>query len=72
MLRKGMDVTVAGYRGVAFWVRSVSRGRAKVTMIGDDRVFDVDEDDCTPLAREDYCGVCGQIGCRCDGLERRD
>lgn len=71
-MKKGDDVTVRGYRGVAFWVRSVSKGRVKVTMIGDDHIFDVDIDDCTPLAREEYCGVCGQIGCRHDGYEREE
>jgi len=28
--------------------------------------------DVTPLKREDYCGSCGQVGCRHDGLDRED
>lgn len=32
-------------------------------MVGDDRVFPFERADLKPLAREDYCGVCGQVGC---------
>jgi hypothetical protein len=39
-------------------------------MVGDDREHIVDVDDLTEIAREDYCGVCGQIGCSHDGLDR--
>ena len=63
MIRRGMTVTVAGYRGVAFHVREVQHGKAKVVMVGDDQVFEEYVDDCTSLKREDYCGVCGQVGC---------
>jgi hypothetical protein len=44
--------------------------RALCHMIGDDHKFNVPIDDLTPLAREAYCGECGQIGCTHDGLER--
>ena len=36
-------------------------------MVGDDRKHTVDVDDLTLLADEDYCSVCGQIGCVHDG-----
>jgi len=32
----------------------------------------LDPDDVTPIAREAYCGVCGQMGCGHDGLDRED
>lgn len=38
-------------------------GRLVVVMVGDDRHFLADPDDLEPLAREEYCGGCGQIGC---------
>jgi hypothetical protein len=38
-------------------------GRVTCAMVGDDRHFHFYEDDLTPIAREDYCGSCGQIGC---------
>jgi len=77
--------TVSGYRGIAWYVRgwetqadedtewtgeSPRTGRVVATMVGDDRQFTFDPDELTPLAREDYCGECGQIGCGHDGLDR--
>lgn len=41
----------------------------RVVMVGDDKVHIVDKDDITELAEEDYCSVCGQIGCMHDGRE---
>ncbi len=38
-------------------------GNVVAHMIGDDRSFTFDPDDLTPIAEEDYCGGCGQIGC---------
>ncbi len=38
----------------------------RVVMVGDDRVHEVDADDCTPISDGEYCGSCGQIGC-CHG-----
>jgi len=76
---------VRGYRGVAFSVLGwetepdeetegsgyeVRTGRVLAVMIGDDYRHRVDPDDLTPIAREDYCGECGQIGCAHDGLDR--
>ena len=48
----------------------VRTGHVVLVMIGDDRHFLYDPEDITPIARDDYCGVCGQIGCTHDGLER--
>jgi hypothetical protein len=45
-------------------------GNVVAVMVGDDRRFTFDPSMIHPLNREDYCGECGQIGCRCDGLER--
>lgn len=47
-------------------------GRVVVRMVGDDGRSVVDESDIKPLAREDYCGECGQIGCGHDGLDRSE
>jgi hypothetical protein len=50
----------------------VRTGRVVAVMIGDDRHFAFDKDDIEPLAREAYCGECGQIGCTHDGLDRTE
>lgn len=42
----------------------------RAVMVGDDRVFEVDRDDLTPLNDLDYCAVCGQVGCTHDGRDR--
>lgn len=70
--------SVRQYPGVAFhvygwetqpdedteWSGIESRtGRIVTVMVGDDRQFTFDENDVTPIAREAYCGSCGQIGC---------
>lgn len=70
---------VRGYRGVAFavlgwetepddateWSGMEERtGRVVVVMIGDDRRHVVDLSDLSPLAADDYCAECGQVGCR--------
>lgn len=77
--------TVEGYRGIAWYVlgwetepdedtdwtgMEVRTGKLVCRMVGDDRYFTFDPDEVTPLDREAYCGICGQIGCRCDGLPR--
>lgn len=75
----GDAVTVDGWDGIAFRVDGLPvrhgpdyewsgiiyqhPGRRLVHMVGDDREFDVDVDDLSPLADDDYCGSCGQIGC---------
>ena len=41
-------------------------------MVGDDREFEVEVTELTLLPREDFCGVCGQIGCNHDGYERTE
>jgi hypothetical protein len=79
------SVRVARYPGVAFyalgwevqpteeteWSGIKERtGRIVCEMVGDDRPFCFDPRDITPLPRADYCGECGQIGCRCDGFDR--
>lgn len=76
---------VDGWSGIAFYVRGweveadedtdwtgqmARTGRVVVTMVGDDARHVVDVDDISPLPRRDYCGVCGQIGCGHDGLDR--
>lgn len=39
----------------------------RAVMVGDDREHLVDVSDLTVLADDEYCGVCGQIGCTHDG-----
>lgn len=70
--------SVKGYRGIAFHVLGwetepdqdtewtgyeVRTGNVLAVMVGDDRRHSVDPADLTPIAWEDYCGSCGQIGC---------
>lgn len=43
-----------------------------VVMIGDDVPHKVDRDDFKEVAREDFCGECGQVGCAHDGLDRSE
>ena len=50
--------------------QEVRTGKLICTMVGDDQHFSIDPEDVEPLAYEDYCGVCGQIGCCHDGKER--
>ena len=38
-------------------------GRLVAHMVGDDRHFAFDPDELKPLDSEEYCSVCGQIGC---------
>ena len=45
-------------------------GQLACVMVGDDNHWLFDPDDIQTLAREDYCGECGQIGCCHDGLDR--
>jgi hypothetical protein len=47
-------------------------GRVVATMVGDDCRFAIDPEDLTPIEREGYCGVCGQVGCCHDGYDRRE
>ena len=42
-------------------------GRVVMVMVGDDRRFTFDPDECHEIAEEDYCAECGQIGCTADG-----
>jgi hypothetical protein len=44
---------------------TVRTGKVVVCMVGDDRHFLEDPEDLTPLCRNEYGGVCGQIGCNC-------
>jgi len=39
-------------------------GKVLLCMVGDDHVFAVDPEDCSPVALGDFCRECGQIGCR--------
>lgn len=68
----GTNVRVEGYGGVAWWVRHVLDGQVVCRMVGDDRNFSFDPSELSQLAREEYCGECGQIGCTHDGYDRED
>ena len=39
-------------------------GMVRAVMVGDDREHPVDRDDLTLISDEDYCGGCGQTGCK--------
>ena len=76
---------VNGYDGIAFAVLGwetepdndtewsgyeVRTGNVVAVMIGDDRHHSIEPDDITPLEREAFCSVCGQVGCSHDGYDR--
>jgi len=76
---------VSGYRGVAWrvygweieptedteWDGIEERtGRVVCVMVGDDKRWTFEPSELTPLDGDDYCGVCGQIGCTHDGRDR--
>lgn len=46
------------------------RSRARMVMVGDDRVHLIDVEDLTVIGEDDYCHECGQIGCTADGRPR--
>lgn len=45
------------------WIPDPSGGIVRAVMVGDDRVHEVAISDLIPLADEDYCSGCGQMGC---------
>lgn len=70
----GKHVEIENYRGIAFVVTRHSTETEEViaVMVGDDRDWRFPVTDVTELARQDFCGECGQIGCTHDGLDRPD
>lgn len=77
-IEPGAHVRVKGWKGIAFYVvgpetapdedtewsgYKTPTGKVIVVMVGDDRKHAVDPEDCTPIASEDFCGECGQMGC---------
>ncbi len=78
-------VQIDGHAGVAWYVLGLETvpdvdtewtgteaqtGNLVCVMVGDDRHWAFDPDDVRTLARADYCGECGQIGCGHDGMDR--
>jgi hypothetical protein len=72
---------VAGWRGIAWhvlgnevqpdedteWTGIMQpTGALVLCMVGDDRLFTFDPWEVEAIADEDYCGGCGQIGCKAD------
>lgn len=71
----GASITVAGYGGVAWRVECVRHSRRSVDrvrahMVGDDRTWEFDREECTVIDEDDFCHECGQIGCTADGRMR--
>jgi hypothetical protein len=78
--------TISGYDGIAWYLLGPVMHRdedydwtgietpddqmVRAVMVGDDRVFEVDRDDLELLPEDDYCAVCGQVGCTHDGRDR--
>lgn len=44
-------------------VSEVDNSRVIAVMVGDDREHEIDVDDLVEIDEEDFCLVCGQIGC---------
>lgn len=71
---------VEGYEGVAWYLTGYDVGeadedgfvdtdtsRVRAVMVGDDRVHVLEVSELRKLDDEEYCSVCGQIGCTHDG-----
>jgi hypothetical protein len=56
-------VKVRGWDGVALTVLEERDGQWLVHMVGDDRTYLVDPEECTPLDADDFCPSCGQTRC---------
>ena len=58
--------------GVAWRIVSQSPDgeTVRAVMIGDDQVHELFRSELEEIAREEYCGECGQIGCGHDGWDR--
>ncbi len=76
---RGIACSVLGWEMVPdvdedgqFWGEMIRTGEVVCMMVGDDRKFVVGRDEVTPMEREEYCGVCGQMGCGHDGLDREE
>jgi hypothetical protein len=66
---------VKGWRGIAFWLvgyatetswneeERVDESHVVAVMVGDDKRHTVHVRDLTEISEDDYCSVCGQIGC---------
>lgn len=68
---KGKYVRHPRMSGVACYVRADDGvSKVKLVMVGDDVPYVEDRDECTLIEREAFCGVCGQMGCAHDGLDR--
>ena len=82
-VRANLDAryTVAGYRGVAWYVHAIETspdddtewsgienetGNVSMIMVGDDREFSTDPADLTMIDDDAYCSECGQVGCHGD------
>lgn len=40
-----------------------------MVMVGDNKKWEVDPEDITKISDDDYCLVCGQVGCTGDGRD---
>lgn len=63
VIQPGDAISVRGYASVAFYVRSVDGDIITAVMVGDDKVHTVDANDCTVITEDEYCEICGQLGC---------
>lgn len=84
MFARGDTVRYAGQDGMAFVVRGPLLERDSdgvlepvdgwliITAVGDDYRVAAELSELTALAREEFCGQCGQVGCGHDGMERED
>jgi hypothetical protein len=48
--------------GYGEWVNG-DGSRLRLVMVGDDREFEADADECTLISDDDFCSDCGQVGC---------
>ncbi len=53
--------------GEGEWIPDEGARRVRYVYVGDDTEHEADVADLRPLEDEDYCGGCGQVGCRAYG-----
>lgn len=67
-LNRGDAIKIDGQGGIAWRIRGFTEdGFVVAVMVGDDRPSTFDPEEVTLIDEDEFCGCCGQFGCRWDG-----